>query len=79
MEPITLNVSDVSSLDRQPLEHIVAQQLRDGHKVIIQVVEPKDHAPMPRLPEWCSVYKGLTLEEIEKIALMRARIGRPVE
>jgi hypothetical protein len=72
MEAIIRNVRDIETSERQVLEHVLGQQLRENQQVIIQVVtlpreapeggEAVDATPSRRLPEWCNVFAGLSDE-----------------
>ena len=93
MEKVIRNVSDIDRADRQALEHVLGQSLRENQQVVIGIVNldiTKESAtqPPPRrpsgdgLPDWCNVYEGLTDEEIsdlEKLILARADLRRPSE
>lgn len=91
MESIIRNVRDIDSRERQALEHVLGQPLKDDQRVVIQVetvpapgfVQQDNGGMSPtKLPAWCNVYEGLTDEEIaevEKIALSRADMTRPSE
>ena len=77
MESVIRNVRDIDSRERQALEHVLGQQLKENQKVIIQVVtlgsqpiedfEEQPAAQSGELPEWCNVYQGLTGEQIEDV------------
>ena len=90
MDSIIRNVREIDSRERQALERVLGQPLKENQRVIIQVVmvpenpvvheEGADKAPLTKLPAWCDVYAGLTDEEIaeiEKIVLSRADMTRP--
>ena len=88
MESITRNVAEISTADREALEHVLGQQLRETQQVVIHVVEVETQAKpngMPtadKLPDWCHVYKGLTDEEVadlEGVVLTRADLSRAAE
>jgi tRNA(fMet)-specific endonuclease VapC len=84
MESIIRNVRDIETSERQVLEHVLGQKLRENQQVIIQVVTPPTesrerdvaaNAPAPpRLPEWCNVFAGLSDEELAEVdAVIRQR------
>jgi hypothetical protein len=90
MENVVRNVRDIDSADRQALEHMLGQQLRENQQLVIRVVtlglQPQVAEPpigamaAPSLPDWCRVYEGLSDQEIadvEEIALTRANLSRP--
>ena len=92
MDSIIRNVRDIDSRERQALERVLGQPLKENQRVIIQVEtvptqplvrdETSGHDPEPKLPAWCDVYAGLSEEEIaeiEKIALSRADMTRTFE
>ena len=89
MESIIRNVRDIDSRERQALEHVLGQQLKENQKIIIQIVtvsnesmetEPaQEHMPAAPLPEWCNVFAGLTDEqvaEVEDVVLQRSDLSR---
>jgi hypothetical protein len=73
MESIIRNVRDIPADDRQALEHVIGQRLRENQQVLIQVmtVHEEDNAPAQGaaggLPAWCNVYEGLSDKEIDEI------------
>ena len=89
MESVIRNVRDIDSRERQALEHVLGQQLKENQKVIIQVItvptEPAEKVESPseaRLSEWCNVFAGLTDEEIagvEEVVLQRSDLSRSAE
>jgi len=94
MEKVIRNVRDIDRADRQALEHVLGQRLRENQQVVIGIVNldvtepPGAEAPplgtrgAAALPEWCNVYEGLTDEEIadlEQLILTRADLTRPSE
>jgi len=90
MEAITRNVKDIGTADRRALEHVIGRQLGDDQRLVIRVVnvETTPVAPnstkgrMDNLPEWCSVYAGLSDEAVaslEKTILTRADLSRTGE
>lgn len=92
MNSVIRDVRDIDSSDRQALEHVLGQPLRDDQRVVIQVEpvpassvvqENGDGKPQEaKLPAWCNVYEGLSDDEIadvERIALSRADMTRASE
>lgn len=94
MDTVTRNVGDMGARDREVLEHLLGQSLRDDQKLVIRIESagpgpaPTDETGAPAnhseltLPSWCNVYAGLSDEEIgdlEKIILSRANLARPSE
>ena len=92
MESIIRNVRDIDSRERQALEHVLGQRLKENQKIIIQVVtvpneptetEPaQERTPAAPLPEWCNVFEGLTDEqvaEVEEVVLQRSDLSRSSE
>lgn len=89
MESITRNVAEIAAADRQALEHVVGQQLRENQQVVIHIVNmevqpAKSNGTQPpgMLPEWCSVYEGLSdqqVAELEEVVLTRADLSRTAE
>ena len=90
MDSVVRNVKDIDSADRNALEHILGQQLRENQQLVIRVVtpslqpqiakSPSAEIAAPSLPDWCRVYEGLSDQEIadvEEIALTRANLSRP--
>lgn len=84
------NVDDMDTEDRHALEHVLGKSLREDQQLVIRIINRKapaealpdtdDNAPV--LPEWCNVYAGLSereIDDIEKIILQRADLGRPSE
>jgi len=90
MADFVRNVSEIDFADRQAMEHLLGQRLRENEQLVIRVVtfksspEPSDTPPpssgtMAVLPEWCNVYAGLSDEEIadlERTVLTRADLTR---
>lgn len=87
MESIVRNVRDIDADDRDALEHVVGQALRDNQRLIIQIAEvdlaradPANDSQQPQtLADWTKVYEGLSDEEIEqidKIIKTRAKLTR---
>jgi hypothetical protein len=93
MEKVIRNVRDIDRADRQALEHVLGQSLRENQQVVIGIVNldmtetsatemPPRNSSGGALPDWCNVYDGLTDEEIadlEKVILTRADLSRPSE
>ena len=92
MEAIIRNVRDIETSEREVLEHVLGQTLRENQQVIIQVVtlsreapegdEVTDAMPSPRLPQWCNVFAGLSDEEVADVDAVireRADLTRPSE
>lgn len=93
METVIRNVGEMDSQDRQALEHLLGQQLRENQHLVIQVVNLKvqSEAPVPAdqghqngaaLPAWCAVYEGLSDAEVAEMELTiftRADLSRPSE
>ena len=89
MESIIRNVRDINSRDRQALEHVLGQQLKENQKIIIQVVtvsdeptvqeKPGNGTPVAKLPDWCNVLAGLSDEqiaEVEEVVPQRSDLSR---
>lgn len=88
-ESIVRDVSQIESPDREALEHMLGQQLREGQRVMIHVVsfgtstvepplDPVDDTAT--LPAWCHVFEGLSdqeTSELEEVILTRADLTRP--
>jgi len=94
METVIRNVGEIDAHDREALEHVLGQALRENQQLVIRIVnlqvqpepvqEPAPHRAngSPALPEWCNVYDGLSDDEIadmEKTILQRADLSRPSE
>jgi hypothetical protein len=84
LEAIIRNVRDIETSEREVLEHVLGQKLRENQQVIIQVVtlsreSPDDGEvaaamPSPQLPQWCNVFAGLSDEEVADVdAVIRER------
>src|SRR5205085_1531860 len=76
MKNIIRDVRDIDDGDRQAIEHVVGQSLRDDQRLVIQIVSfdssdekpgGKQTMPAGRLPEWCNVYEGLSDTEIAEL------------
>ena len=86
MESTVRNVRDIKSSERLVLEHVLGHQLKENQQVIIKVVdvgmepsELRDEAAPNQLPARCSVYAGLTddqIAEVEAVILQRADLTR---
>ncbi len=90
MEAITRNVRDIGTADRRALEHVIGRQLGDDQRLVIRVVNVETTPVVPNstedgtdaLPEWCSVYDGLSddaVASLEKTILTRADLSRTGE
>jgi hypothetical protein len=92
MENVIRNVRDIDQADRQALEHVLGQRLRENQQLVIGIVNldatPADQpeaataADASTLPDWCNVYAGLSDEEVadlEQTILTRADMSRPSE
>jgi hypothetical protein len=87
LENVVRNVMDIDAADRNALEHILGQQLRENQQLVIRVVTLDPQVPEPpsvtaaaSLPDWYRVYEGLSdqeIAEVEEIALTRANLSRP--
>jgi hypothetical protein len=84
MESVIRNVRDIDSRERQALEQVLGQHLKENQKIIIQVVTlPSDsiqnEKPEPesstQLPDWCDVFAGLNDEQVAEVedGMRRAR------
>ena len=73
MESIVRNVRDIEVGDRNALEHVVGQALRDNQRLIIQIAEVDVSREAPAtdsrqtLADWTKVYEGLSDAEIDAI------------
>lgn len=75
MNAITRHVKDLDSAERQAIEHMLGQQLQENQQLMIQVINLDLSTPEPEqgtaghatLPEWCSVYEGMSDEEIDAV------------
>jgi hypothetical protein len=86
MHTLTRDVRELNESDRQAIEHLLGEPLRDDQRLLIQVVDPvttEDAATsLSALPSWCNVYEGLTDEEIadlEQTILKRTDPDRGVQ
>ena len=79
MEQIIRNVKDIETPDRQALEHLLGQQLRENQQVTINVVNIDRDLTQPdeghangsaapqEVPSWWKVYEGLSDDEIDRL------------
>lgn len=94
MEALIRNVGDINAQDRQALEHVLGQSLRENQQLVIHIVNLKvqpessqtpttqQGSDTPTLPDWCNVYEGLSdtdIADMEQTILQRADLGRPTE
>jgi hypothetical protein len=90
METSTYQVRDIDPADRQVLEGLVGQRLRDDQHVVIGVLNPAaaptrespNKAEPAEVPSWWNVYEGLSDVEIERLdqaIRQRANLTRFVE
>lgn len=91
MGDVIRNVDEIDSTDRQAIERLLGQPLRENQQVMIRVITTEKEsngtekgvpsAPAA-LPAWCNVYEGLSEDEIadlERIVLTCADLSRPTE
>jgi hypothetical protein len=91
MEKIIRNVRDIDGADRQVLEHVIGQRLRENQQIIVNVVNI-DVSPKPseqgksdseqEIPDWWKVYEGLNDEDIDRLdeaVRQRANLTRVFE
>ncbi len=75
MDSIIRNVTDIDQADRQALEHVIGQHLRENQQVVISVLNVDMSKPLPaqthstedRIPEWWKVYDGLSDDEVDRL------------
>jgi hypothetical protein len=77
MDAITRNVRDIDPTDREALEHVIGESLREDQQIEIKVLsvirspqpqsEPSNPPAEPQVPEWWHVYEGLSDEEIDRL------------
>ena len=91
MEKIIRNVRDIDGADRQALEHVIGQRLRENQQIIVNVVnidvspKPSEQGNSngePEIPEWWKVYEGLSDSEIDRLdeaVRQRANLTRVFE
>lgn len=86
METVIRNVRDIDRADRPAVERVVGHPLREGQRLVIQVIppEPPSVAPTtnsaPELPEWTDVYQGLSdaeIDDLDSAIRERANLSRP--
>jgi hypothetical protein len=90
METKICPVKDIEACDKQVLEHLLGLSLHDDQQVVIQVMKAGQESEGPleengdstQLPEWCNVYEGLSLieiEDLEKVILNRCDLNRSAD
>jgi hypothetical protein len=92
MDAITRNVRDIDQADRDALEHVIGQSLREDQQVVISVriaspppSQSTEASGVPtdeHVPDWWNVYEGLSDEEIDRLDKAireRADLTRHVE
>ncbi len=93
MESLIRNVGDIDAHDRQALEHVLGQTLRENQQLVIHIVnlnvdvetattESEQQGTKPQLPDWCNVYEGMSeaeVEDLEGTILTRADLSRTAE
>jgi hypothetical protein len=91
MEDVIRNVNEIDSTDRQAIERLLGEPLRENQQVLIRVITSEKESSGTEkdvpgaakvLPDWCNVYEGLSESEIadlEQIVLTRADLSRPTE
>ncbi len=83
MESISRNFGDLTPTERQVYEKVLGHQLHAGQQIVVQLIDvaPCDvesngktaTTPQPnrddksQLPEWCSVYRGLSDKEVDAV------------
>ena len=75
MDSIIRNVTDIDQADRQALEHVIGQHLRENQQVVISVLNvdmskslpAQTHSTEDRIPEWWKVYDGLSDDEVDRL------------
>ena len=75
MDSIIRNVTDIDQADRQALEHVIGQHLREDQQVVINVLNVDVSKPLPAqthsaedgIPEWWKVYDGLSDDEVDRL------------
>ncbi len=92
MDAITRNVRDIDQADRDALEHVIGQSLREDQQIVITVriasppqSQSNETSGVPadeHVPAWWNVYEGLSDEEIDRLDQAireRANLTRHVE
>ncbi len=92
METIIRNVGDIDARDREALEHVLGQQLRENQQLVIGIVNlplnpdasaglSSGAATASGLPEWCNVFEGLSDQQLDEIdnSILRSPGGRSFE
>jgi hypothetical protein len=90
MQTVVHNISDLNEDDRAVVERLVGKPVRSDQQLVIQVTSrcamnatmSRDGSSANKLPEWCSVYAGLSddqLAELEAAILARSRSERTFE
>ena len=81
METVIRNVGEIDAHDRQALEHVLGQSLRENQQLVIRIVNlqpaaeiatapvPHEANAKPTLPEWRNVFEGLSDEDIADIMI----------
>jgi hypothetical protein len=88
MDAITRNVRDIDQADRDALEHVIGQSLREDQQVVISVVRIASSSPSrsneasgvpaeEHVPEWWNVCAGLSDREIDCLDQAIRETGRP--
>ena len=75
MDSIIRNVTDIDPADRQALEHVIGQNLRENQQVVISVLDvdmskplpAQTHSPEDEIPEWWKVYDGLSDDDVDRL------------
>lgn len=84
METVVHNVREMSGQQRSAAEQLVGHALYENQQVQVAILniastEPAGSLGNDRLPDWCNVYEGLTVEEIaglEQAIARRLDLGR---
>jgi hypothetical protein len=88
MESIIRNVRDIETDERQVLEHVLGQKLKENQQVIFHVVTLGKDTPDEKpelasgLPTWCNVYSGLDdqqIADVERVIRTRSDLTRRPE
>ena len=75
MDSIIRNVTEIDQADRQALEHVIGQVLREDQQVVIKVVDVETSTCQPAqtpsaddgIPQWWKVYEGLSDEDVDRL------------